>query len=112
MAAISVDPPRATAILQAELYLPYDLLCDTDRQATRDWGLLNERERGGVPIPAIFAIGHDRTVLAHSIDSMTRQVGPQEFLATIEQSELQPARRHFLFPRILEYLRVGSRVRR
>ena len=111
LAAISVDPPRTAALLQAELYVSYDLLCDTDRTVIKAWDLLNEHEREGIPVPAVLAVGHGRTVLARSLDTMTRQVGPQDFLATLESADPVPPPRRFPIPRFLEYLRLNWRAR-
>jgi peroxiredoxin len=111
LAAISVDPPRTAALLQAELYIPYDLLCDTDRTVIKAWDLLNEHEREGIPIPAVLGVGQGRTVLARSLDTMTRQVGPQDFLAVLESADPVPPPRRFPIPRLLEYLRLNWRAR-
>ena len=111
LAAVSVDPPRTTAVLQAELYIPFDLLCDTDRSVIRAWDLLNERERGGIPVPAVLAVGRGRRVLARSLDTMTHQVRPQDFLAALESADLAPPRRRFLVPRLFEFLRLNWRAR-
>lgn len=97
--------------MQAELYVPYDLLCDTDRTVIKAWDLLNEREREGIPIPAVLAVGHGRTVLARSLDTMTRQVGPQDFLAALESADPVPPPRRFPIPRFLEYFRLNWRAR-
>ncbi len=112
LAAVSVDPPRAAALLQAELYLPFDLLCDTDRSVIRTWDLLNEHEHGGIPIPAGVTVGRGRTVLARSLDTMTRQVSPQDLLAVLESADPGPPPRRFLMPRVFEFLRLNRRVRR
>ena len=111
LAAVSVDRPRTAALLQAELYIPFDLLCDTDRSVIRAWDLLNEQEHGGIPVPAIVAVGRGRTVLARSLDSMTRQVGPQDFLAALESADSAPPPRRFLVPRFFEFLRLFWRTR-
>ena len=97
--------------MQAELYVPYDLLCDTDRTVIKAWDLLNERERKGIPIPAVLAVGPGRTVLARSLDTMTRQVGPQDFLAALESADPVSPPRRFPVPRLLEYLRLNWRAR-
>lgn len=112
LAAVSVDPPRTAALMQAELYLPFDLLCDTDRSVIRSWDLLNEYEHGGIPIPAVITIGHGRTVLARSLDTMTRQVSPQDLLSVLESAHPGPPPRRFLIPRVFEFLRLSWRVSR
>lgn len=111
VAAVSVDPPRTAALLQAELYIPFDLLCDTDRAVIRAWDLLNEHEHGGIPIAAVVAVGQERKVLARSLDTMTRQVAPKDFLTALDSADLAPPPRRFLLPRLFEYLRLNWRVR-
>jgi peroxiredoxin len=111
VAAVSVDPPRSAALLQAELYIPFDLLCDTDRSVIRAWDLLNEHERGGIPVAATVAVGHGRRVLARSLDTMTRQVSPQAFLAALESADHGSPPRRFVRPRLFEFLRLNWRAR-
>ena len=111
LAAVSVDPPRTAAVLQDELYIPYDLLCDTDRAVIRAWDLLNEHDHGGIPITATVAVGQGRKVLARSLDTMTRQVGPQDLLAALESADPAHPPRRFLLPRFFEYLRINWRAR-
>lgn len=110
LAAISVDPPQATALLQSELYLPFDMLCDTDRAVTASWGVLNAEQRNGIPVPALFAVGAGCKVLASVLDSMTRQTGPAEFLATIDKPDSEPVRR-LVFPRLLQFFRMSRTFR-
>ncbi len=112
MVGISVDPLPATALLQAELFIPYDLLSDLDKSVISAWDLLNAKERDGVPVPAVFAIGPGRVVLARSIDSMTRQVGPEAFLASIQPGIATTPKRRLVIPRVLEFLRLTRRVTR
>ena len=103
LAAVSVDPPRTAA---------FDLLCDTDRSVIRTWDLLNEHEHGGIPIPAVVTVGRGRTVLARSLDTMTRQVSPRDLLAVLESADPGPPPRRFVMPRVFEFLRLNRRVRR
>jgi len=111
LAAVSVDPPRTAALLQAELYIPFDLLCDTDRSVIRAWDLLNEHDHGGIPVAATVAVGHGRTVLARSLDTMTRQVSPRDFLTALESTDSETPPRRFVMPRLFEFLRLNWRAR-
>jgi peroxiredoxin len=54
--------------------LPFPLLCDIDRRVIREWGILKEKEGGGIPIPAIFVIDTDRRIRFHSVDGTARRV--------------------------------------
>jgi len=112
LAGVSTDSHEASAVLRADLFLPFELLRDSDRSMLASWDLLDTSERDGVPVPAVFAIGRGRRVLGRSIDSMTRQVHPLEFLAALEQPEPAEPRRHLVIPRMLRYLRLMKRVAR
>ena len=93
MAGISTDPLYSTALLQAEMFIPFDLLSDLDRRMLQEWDLLNTKERDGIAVPAVFAIGTGRTVLARSVDTMMHQIHPLEFLKTAESETRRPGRR-------------------
>lgn len=112
VAGISVDPPRSTALLQAELFIPFDLLCDTERVVITAWDLLNADERGGISVPAVFAIGPGLVVQARSLDTMFRQAHPLDFLESIRSDQPQVPRKHFMVPRLFEYLRTIRRISR
>ena len=110
VAGISVDPPSSAALLQAEMFIPFDLLCDTERKVITAWDLLNAKERGGVPVPSVFAIGPGRLVQARSLDTMMRQVHPMEFLQSVGTDPPTVPRKHLMMPRIIEYLKANWRI--
>ena len=112
VAGISVDPPRSTALLQAEMFIPFDMLCDTEREVIKEWDLLNTEERGGIPVPTVFAIGPGRMVQARSLDTMMRQVHPIEFLQLVGTDRPSAPHKHLMVPRIIEYLRANLRIAR
>lgn len=107
---VSVDPLPATALLQSELFISFDLLSDLDRRVISEWDLLNSKEKDGIPVPAVFAIGPGRKVLARSVDSMTRQIGPEAFLSLIDSDSQIPPRRRWVIPRFFESLRLSRRI--
>ena len=109
---ISADSRRSTALLQAELFIPFDLLCDTERVVITEWDLLNAGERGGIPVPSVFAIGPGRLVQARSLDTMLRQAHPLDFLRTVRSDQSVVTRKHFMIPRLFEFLRAGRRISR
>lgn len=107
---VSVDPPRAAALLKAEEFLPFDLLCDVERIVTRTYGLLNTRERDGVPIPALVAVGQNRNVLFVAIDRMARQTKPATVLEAIGAGPpVGGGGRRWLRPRIRDLLKILRR---
>jgi len=81
--AVSVDPPHVSALLKAEHFIPFDLLSDLDRHATRAYGILNPRERGGIPIPTIVAVGRDGRAFFVALDRMARQTRPDVLLEAV-----------------------------
>ncbi len=94
------------------MFIPFDLLSDLDRSMLQEWDLLNTEERDGIAVPAVFAIGTGRTVLARSVDTMMHQIHPLEFLKTAESETRRPGRRRLMLPRIFEFLKVSLRISR
>jgi peroxiredoxin len=84
VAFLSVDPPWRSARVRAELSLNFPLLCDVDKSVVTSWGLLNERERGGIARPAVFVIEPDLTVAFRSLDEVVQRVPPQTVLAFVD----------------------------
>lgn len=90
VAALSADPPEASATLKDELRLPFTLLCepvpsfsDPEQTVIASWGLLNRRERGGIAYPALFVLHPDLRVRYRSLDDHAARVhagGLLEFL--------------------------------
>lgn len=56
--------------MRQELKLPFTLLCDTQKSLITAWGVLNEKERGGIATPSVFIIGRDQRVQFASVDRM------------------------------------------
>jgi peroxiredoxin len=74
LAAVAVDSPAISESLRQQLRLPFPILCDRERRVVREWGILNEKERGGIAIPSVFVIDTDRRIRFQSIDSTTARV--------------------------------------
>lgn len=109
--ALSVDAAPATEALRTQLGLDFTILCDTERIVLRAWGLLNERERGGIAIPAVFVIDPDRRIRYRSIDTTAARVRTDGVLAFLRSGE-HPNRRRVLFPRVGDWFRaIGNSVR-
>ena len=60
LAAISVDPPDASARLARELELGYPLLSDADLHVAIDYGVAMQGE--DIAVPAVFIVLPDRRV--------------------------------------------------
>ena len=59
LAAVSVDTPERSAALAEQLGLPFSLLCDPAREAVRAFGVLNEKEKGGIAYPSTFVLDRE-----------------------------------------------------
>jgi peroxiredoxin len=82
--AISVDKPSRSEELRRELDLPFPILSDADRYVVREWGIFNQRERGGIAKPAVFIIDADRRVLFRSVDGVRTRVGADEVIRALQ----------------------------
>jgi peroxiredoxin Q/BCP len=59
IAAVSPDEPSVAAFLKTERGLGFPLLCDPQKKALREWGLL---EPTGVVRESLFILGRDRGI--------------------------------------------------
>ena len=75
---LSVDPPAKSESLRQALKLPFMILSDAQRQLVGDWGIYNERERGGIARPAVFIIDPGRCVRYSRVDSVAMRVPASE----------------------------------
>jgi peroxiredoxin len=97
--AVSVDPPQRAELMRRELQLPLVVLCDTERHVVREWGIYNERERGGIAKPCVFIIERDRTVRYFSLDDVAKRVPATEILRLFKSTgNMGDARRKVYIP--------------
>lgn len=80
LAAISVDSPEKSHAVRDELRLNFPILCDTHRRVTREWGIYNAREKGGIAKPAVFILGPGRVVRYVSVDEVASRVPASEIV--------------------------------
>ena len=107
MAAVSVDAPDKSEALRVELSLPFPILCDTERNVVKDWGVYNSRERGGIAMPAIFVIDRDRMVSYVSVDAVAIRVTVAEVVSLLRSAaKARPVRRRIHFPRLSDWVRA------
>ena len=103
--ALSVDPPERSAGFREEAKLPFELLCDPDREVVKLYHLLNPHEHDGIAYPAIFVIDPEGRVRYRSLDRTVSRVKLAEVLAFLEKlkadqgvEEQGGARKAFIFP--------------
>ncbi len=80
---MSVDPPWRSARVHRDLALTFPLLCDAGKRIVTAWGLLNEREAGGIAVPATFIVRPGLTVGFASVDDVTSRIGADDVLAAL-----------------------------
>jgi peroxiredoxin len=116
LAALSVDEPKRSSALAAQLHLPFTLLCDPGREIVRLYGLFNEKEKGGIAYPATFVLDRGRTVRFRSLDRTAARVdldGLFSFLrlGIASAPPVTPARSRIV-PGVREWIRVtGNAIR-
>jgi thioredoxin-dependent peroxiredoxin len=112
LAAVSVDEPEKSEGVRERLKLPFPILCDTKRALLTAWGILNEKERGGIAIPSIFVVDRDLSVRFASIDRVAARV-PASAVADIARSGAKPAicvSRRRVFPHPKDFLRALKKI--
>jgi peroxiredoxin len=67
IAAVSPDEPPAAAFLKAERGLGFPVLCDPQKKALREWGLL---EPTGEVREALFILGRDRGIKSRALGEL------------------------------------------
>ena len=121
--ALSVDDPIRSEGLRRSLGLRFPILCDPGRSVVRAWDLYNGAERGGIAVPAVFALDRERRVLFASVDRTAARVDPRATLAFVAARSAGaappavPPRAERVRPRLRDFaravanaLRFGSRT--
>ncbi len=105
--AISVDKPEKSEALRLELYLPFPILCDTERRVVKDWDIYNPREKGGIAQPAIFIVDSNRMVRYSAVDTVATRVPAAEIVRVLQTTaEAQPVRRRVHIPLLDQWFRA------
>lgn len=118
--ALSVDAPERAEAMRAQLQLPFAVLSDQKREVITAWGLLNEKEKGGIAYPAVFVLDRERTVRYRSLDRTAARVSTGAVLAFLrdgmrgsteqpERQRIYPGLRTFATA-LLSAFRHGIRV--
>jgi len=60
--------------------LPFPILCDTQKEVVRAWGLFNAEEKGGIAVPAIVLVGRDRRIRLMMVEGVATRVRAADLL--------------------------------
>ena len=86
LAAISVDGPEHSEPLRQLYQIPFPILCDTNAEVVKSWGLLDPLEKGGIGRSAVFVIEPGLRVKYCSVDSTTTRIRAAELLEYLQMS--------------------------
>lgn len=88
--AISVDTVEQSELVKKSSKLPYELLCDPDKEAVLAYDLLNRSERSGIAFPAIFIISPNSEIVYRSLDKTSARVDFTEIISFLKKLRLDP----------------------
>jgi alkyl hydroperoxide reductase subunit AhpC len=104
--------------------LPFPILCDTQKEVVRAWGLFNAEEKGGIAVPAVLLVGRDRRfrlIVIEGIANRVRAADLLEYLRAHPVSDYSADDRHsnaqrqrVIFPSLVDFGRAlwNSIIRR
>ncbi len=115
--ALSVDSPEQSNAMIREMALPFELLCDENKEVVNLYGLLNPLEHDGIAYPAIFIIKKNSIIGFRSLDRTAKRVQLDDILNYLKilvknpeylmQSELK---RHNIIPSPSELIQIGKNM--
>ncbi len=112
VAAVSVDEPMKSENVRQRLKFLFPLLCDTKKEIVTAWGILSEKERGGIAIPSVFIVDRDLRIRFASVDRMVARV-PASAVADFLGSGMKPdtpISRRRVFPRPKDFLEALKKI--
>ena len=80
IAALAVDSPEQSDRVCRQYHLPFPILCDTQKEVVRAWGLFNAKEKGGIAVPAVVLLGCDRRIRLIMIEGVASRVRAADLL--------------------------------
>jgi peroxiredoxin len=80
IAAVAVDSPEQSDRVRRQYELPFPILCDTQKQVVRTWGLFNAKEKDGIAVPAVLLLGRDRRFRSILIEGVATRVRAADLL--------------------------------
>ncbi len=117
IAALAVDSPDQSDRVRRQYELPFPILCDTEKQVVRAWGLFNAKEKGGIAVPAVLLIGRDRRIQMAAVEGIATRVRAADLLASLpvyaaaaaNSAGAMPAntqRQRVIFPSLVDFGRA------
>ena len=115
LAAVAVDSPEQSDRVRRQYELPFPILCDTQKEVVRAWGLFNAEEKG-IAFPAIVLLGRDRRIRSIMIEGVATRVRAADLLKFL-RSDPAPAdsaddipsdaqRQRVIFPSLVDFGRA------
>jgi peroxiredoxin len=117
IAALAVDSPEQSDRVRRQYELPFPILCDTQREVVRAWGVYNAEEKGGIAVPAVLLLGRDRRIRWIMIESVSSRVRPGDLLeffrahpvsSNAAEDTLSGPQRRAIFPSLVD---IGRAIR-
>jgi peroxiredoxin len=111
IAALAVDFPERSDRVRRQYELPFPILCDTQKEVVRAWGLFKAEEKGGIAVPAVLLLGRDRRIRSIMIEGVATRVHATDLLKFLRahSADDMPSntqRRHVIFPSAVDFGRA------
>jgi peroxiredoxin len=87
LAAISVDEAGHSEPLRNLYQIPFPILCDTQAEVIRAWGLFDPNEKGGISRSAVYVIDPELKVKYCSVDTTTSRIRANDLLEYLKASQ-------------------------
>jgi peroxiredoxin len=78
--ALAVDSAEQSERVRRQYELPFPILCDTQKEVVRAWGLFNAEEKGGIAVAAIALVGRDRRIGLMMVEGVATRVRAADLL--------------------------------
>jgi alkyl hydroperoxide reductase subunit AhpC len=115
--AISVDRPETSAGFRKKMQLPFELLCDPDKEVVKRFHLLNLHEHNGIAYPATFVINPQGRIVYRSLDGTFSRVQIAGVLQFLEKLQKKPSykedrgeQKSFIIPSLTETWQVTQNM--
>lgn len=116
IAALSVDSPEQSDRVRRQYELPFPILCDTQKEVVRVWGLFNAEEKGGIAVPAVVLLGRDRRIRMIMIEGVATRVRAADLLGFLRSHPVHVSsaddngpdtqRQRVVFPSLMDFGRA------
>ncbi|MGK5092335.1 redoxin domain-containing protein [Deltaproteobacteria bacterium TL4] len=88
--ALSVDSPEQSQAMRDSMQLPFDLLCDEEKQVIQLYDLYNHHEQQGIAYPAVLIIDAEGIIRYRSLEKTVKRVNFSEVLDFLETLQKDP----------------------